>query len=118
MAARKVRREALLKAYRHLDATEPQRISLLLEHSVIDQEQYTNLLKLRTEAFTELVLFGDEFLAGQADRMLMAGDHYDTSLLMNGLRDRLRSEYGLEPIMTKYKWLEIRATNRSGTSDS
>lgn len=108
IAARKARRDYLLKAYRQLDSTEPERTSYLIQHEIITAEEYSDLLKMRSAAFTELNLFGDEFLSAQIDKSLEEKDKYDTSILMNRLRSLLREEYGLAMTKANYKWLEIR----------
>ncbi len=103
IAARLVRREHLLNAYRALDASEPQR----LEFNEVDPEEHRQLVKKRAAAFADLNLFGDESLAKQIEELLNQGPNYDTSQIMNLLRDKLREEFGLEPTAARYKWIDV-----------
>ena len=103
IAARKVRRERLLAAYSALDASEPQRVSF----KGVENHVYAELLKERAAALSDINLFGDEDLAKQLEVIIEQGSGYDTSILMNLLRDKLRKEYGLEPTEARYKWVEV-----------
>ncbi|MCV2882857.1 hypothetical protein [Actibacterium sp. XHP0104] len=108
VAARQVRRDVLLGAYRKLDASEPQR----LNHRNVSFDEAKHLLRQRAEAFADLNLFGNEELASQLEKLLeQSSNSYDTSIVMNSLRDALRKEFGLELTATRYKWLEIDPIN-------
>jgi hypothetical protein len=104
VAARRVRRERLLEAYRRLDASEPQRTAF----KGLAYEEVVALLMGRVAAFSEVNLFGDELLCKQIDLMIEQGVDYDTSHLMNPLRDLLRLEYGLEMTTARYKWVDVK----------
>jgi len=113
IAARRVRREHLLNAYRALDASEPQR----LEFKKVGHEEHLQLVRERAAALADVNLFGDESLAEQLDKIIRQGPNYDTSQLMNLLRDKLREEFGLEPTSARYKWVEVRL-DPAGHSDN
>jgi hypothetical protein len=104
VAARRVRRERLLEAYRALDASEPQRVAF----QELAPNAYAELIKKMAAAYSDINLFGDEELAAAIDEIIARGSEYDTSIIMNLLRDRLRVEYGLEPTRARYKWVEVK----------
>ncbi len=106
IASRQIRRERLLDAYRALDASEPQRTNF--KSIAPDSEEMALLAKRRAAALSEVNLFGNEQLAGELDVMFEQGNAYDTSRIMNYLRDFLREEFGLEVTEARYRWAEVR----------
>ena len=109
VAARQVRRERLLDAYRTLDASEPQRMEYLNnnEDTKLSFEEFSELVRERGTALGDVLLFGDEELAGQIQRIIDEGGEYDTGTLMNLLRDKLRAQYGIEETKARYKWVVV-----------
>ncbi len=114
IAARQIRRERLLDAYRALDASVPQRV----QYKKVSEKEHQELIKRRTAAFTDVNLFGDEELAKQIEEIIENGQESDTSKIMNLLRDKLREQFELERTEARYKWVEVKLVTSGLPNDN
>ncbi len=119
IAARQARREYLLEAYRTLDATEPKRLEYLAnnEHEKLSFEEFSKIIRKRGPAFGDVLLFGDEELAGHIYRIIEEGGDVNSDALMNLLRDKLRAQFGIERTVARYQWVEIHPKRAEEVAD-
>lgn len=103
IASCSIRREKLLDAFHAIYFSEPQRH----ESKKLSNDELIKQERMRSAAFADIGLFGDERLIQLLDPSIQESTNYDTSILMKRLRDFLRELHGLESTDAYYQRLKI-----------